>query len=128
MQQPEKQKALLSYIKKNYGREGFEIKETVKDTVKFFTPDQSVTLKCKNNGEIIMVSSRMRRGKKNAPSSELRVNQDTAKRSEKDAKTQTEAGRKRKKLHRNRNITGKLQLKLGKKEKNRSGTGGPKQR
>lgn len=97
MQQPEKQKALLSYIKKNYGREGFEIKETVKDTVKFFTPDQSVTLKCKNNGEIIMVSSRMRRGKKNAPSSELRVNQDTAKRSEKDAKTQTEAGRKKKK-------------------------------
>ena len=95
MQQPEKQKALLSYIKKNYGKEGFEIKETVKDTVKFFTPDQSITLECKNNGEIIMVSSRMRRGKKNAPSSELRVNQDTAKRSEKDTKTQTGTGRKK---------------------------------
>ena len=45
-----------------------------------------------------MVSSRMRRGKKNAPSSELRVNQDTAKRSEKDTKTQTGTGRKKKKV------------------------------
>lgn len=97
MQQPEKQKALLAYIEKKYKDTGFEIKETVKDTVKFFTPDQSITLKCKNNGEIIMVSSRMRRGKKNAPSSELRVNQGTAKRPEKDTKTQTEAGRKKEK-------------------------------
>lgn len=96
MQQPEKQKALLLYIKKNYGKEGFEIKETVKDTVKFFTPDQSITLKCKNNGEIIIVSSRMRRGKKNALSSELRVNQDTAKRE--DTKAQTGAGRKKEKI------------------------------
>ena len=98
MQQPEKQKTLLSYIKKNYGKEGFEIKEAVKDTVKFFTPDQSITLKCKNNGEIITVSSRMRRGKKNALSVELRVNQDTVKRPEKGTKTQTGAGRKRKKV------------------------------
>lgn len=97
MQQPEKQKTLLSYIRKNYKDTGFEIKEAVKDTVKFFTPDQSITLKCKNNGEIITVSSRMRRGKKNSPSAELRVNQDTAKRPEKDTKVQTEAGRKKKK-------------------------------
>lgn len=98
MQQPEKQKALLAYIEKKYKDTGFEIKETVKDTVKFFTPDQSITLKCKNNGEIIMVSSRMRRGKKNAPSSELRVNQGTAKRPEKDTKTQTGTSRKKEKV------------------------------
>lgn len=98
MQQPEKQKTLLAYIRKNYKDIGFEIKEAVKDTVKFFTPDQSITLKCKNNGEIIMVSSRIRRGKKNAPSSELRVNQDTAKRPEKDTIAQTGDGRKKKKI------------------------------
>lgn len=98
MQQPEKQKTLLSYIRKNYKDTGFEIKEAVKDTVKFFTPDQSITLKCKNNGEIITVSSRMRRGKKNAPSVELRVNQDTAKKPEKDTKAQAEAGRKKEKV------------------------------
>lgn len=95
MQQPEKQKTLLSYIRKNYKDTGFEIKEAVKDTVKFFTPNQSITLKCKNNGEIITVSSRMRRGRKNAPSSELRVNQDTAKRPEKNTKAQTGTDKKK---------------------------------
>ena len=95
MQQPEKQKTLLTYIRKNYKDTGFEIKEAVKDMVKFFTPDQSITLKCKNNGEIITVSSRMRRGKKNAPSVELRVNQDTAKRPEKDTKAQTGTDKKK---------------------------------
>lgn len=95
MQQPEKQKTLLTYIEKNYKDTGFEIKEAVKDTVKFFTPNQSITLKCKNNGEIITVSFRMRRGKKNSPSSELRVNQDTAKRPEKNTKAQTGTDKKK---------------------------------
>lgn len=66
MQQPEKQEALLAYVKEHFEKTGYEVKEAVKDTVKIFTPDRSITLKCRNNGEIIEVSSRMRRGRKNA--------------------------------------------------------------
>ncbi|MGN0241180.1 MAG: hypothetical protein ACI4CS_05790 [Candidatus Weimeria sp.] len=63
MQQPEKQKTLEAYVKKHFSKTGYEIKEAVKDTIKIFTSDKSIVFKCKNNGEVIEISSRLRRGR-----------------------------------------------------------------